>query len=71
MTKKSEQKFEYLKNKKKTFQMKEKAFFIILKRMSVARNCLKPESISLNTKYITNKFYLMSFSINYKKQKKT
>ena len=51
--------------------MKEKAFFIILKRMSVARNCLKPESISLNTKYITNKFYLMSFSIYYKKQKKT
>ena len=40
ITKKSGQKYKYLKNGK----CFEKAFFIILKGFSIVRNCLRPES---------------------------
>ena len=33
---------------KKAFKMKQNVFFIILKGLSVAKNCLRPESASLN-----------------------
>ena len=45
--KKSEQKCKYLKNGR-TFNMKQKAFFVILKRLSIARNCLEPGSWPLS-----------------------
>ena len=46
MSKNSRQKFEYLENKK-TFKVKQKAFFINFKELSVARNSLRPESVPL------------------------
>ena len=33
---------------KRAFQVKSKGFFIISKELSVARNCLRPESVPLN-----------------------
>ena len=42
MTKTSRQKFKYLENKK----MKWKEFLIVFKGLSVAKNCLRPESAS-------------------------
>ena len=47
MTKKSRQKLKYLENGK-SFQGEIKAFFIIFKGLSVAKNCLRPESAPLN-----------------------
>ena len=47
MTKKSTQKLKYLANKK-AFEVTQKAFFIIFKELSVAKNCLRPESVPLN-----------------------
>ena len=32
---------------KRTFKIKQKAFFIVFKGVSVVRNCLRPESVSL------------------------
>ena len=46
MTKKSRQKCKYLE-KKKSFWAKIKAFFIICKGLSIAKNCLWPESVPL------------------------
>ena len=46
MSKNSRQKFEYLENKK-TFKVKQKAFFINFKELSVARNSLRPETVPL------------------------
>ena len=43
MTKNSEQKLKYLKNEKSFWGKKKKTFFIF-KKISVARNCLVPES---------------------------
>ena len=54
MTKKSEQKFKNLKNKK-NFSGEIKSVFIILKGLLVARNCMKPESVPFKvslTKYV-------------------
>ena len=48
MTKKSRQKFKYLENEK-SFKVKQKAFFINFKWLSVAKNCLRPESVALNS----------------------
>ena len=47
MTKKTRQKLKYLKNEK-SFRDEKKAFFIIFKELSVAKNCLRPESVPLN-----------------------
>ena len=47
MTKTSEQKFNYLKNKER-LKMKLKALFNINKELSVARNCLRPKSVPSN-----------------------
>ena len=49
VTKKSEQKFEYLKNKKNLFRWKKKPF---------SSFCLIPESISLNTKVKKIKYWV-------------
>ena len=43
MTKKSRQKHKYLENEK-SFLGEIKSFFIIFKGLSVAKNCLRPES---------------------------
>ena len=43
MTKKPEQKFKYLENEK-SFKAEIKSFFVIFKGLSVAKNCLRPES---------------------------
>ena len=43
MTKKSRQKLNILKTKR-AFEVKKKAFFIIFKGLSVAKNCLRSES---------------------------
>ena len=53
MTKNSEQKLKYLKNKK-SFKVKKKTFFIIFNESSGARNCLKPESAPLKLMYVQN-----------------
>ena len=47
MTKKSGKKFVILRIKR-TFKVKLKAVFIILKGLSVAKNCLRPKSAALN-----------------------
>ena len=47
MTKKSGQKFVILRIKR-AFKVKLKAVFIILKGLSVAKNCLRPKSAALN-----------------------
>ena len=47
MNKKSWQKLKYLENEK-GFWVEKKHFFIIFKGLSVAKNCLKPESAPLN-----------------------
>ena len=49
MTKKSRQKLKYLENGK-SFQVEKKAFFIIFKELSVAKNCFRPESAPLSHK---------------------
>ena len=46
MTKKSRQKHKYLENEK-SFLGEIKSFFIIFKGLSVAKNCLRPESAPL------------------------
>ena len=46
--KSSEQKLKYLKNEKVIYGEK-KSFFVILKGLSVVRNCLRPESAPLTT----------------------
>ena len=33
---------------KRAFEMKEKAFFIVFKELSIAKNCFRPESAPLN-----------------------
>ena len=48
MTKKARQKIKYLEN------MKEKAFFIIFKGLSIAKNCLRRESAPLRIFFIQN-----------------
>ena len=48
MTKKLRQKFKYIENKK-SFWGEIKAFFIIFKELSIAKNCLRPESAPLKT----------------------
>ena len=47
MAKKSRQKLEYLRMKR-AFELKQKAFFIIFKGLSVSKNCLRPESAPLS-----------------------
>ena len=47
MTKKSGQKYIILRIKR-AFKVKLKAVFIILKGLSVAKNCLRPKSAALN-----------------------
>ena len=47
MTKESRQKLNILRTKK-VFDMKQKTFYIIFKGLSVAKNCLRPESAPLN-----------------------
>ena len=36
---------------KRAYKMKHKAFFIIFEGLSVAKNCLRPESVSLICRY--------------------
>ena len=48
MTKNSRQKFKYLENER-AFKVKQKAFSIIFKGLSVIKNCLRPESVSLKS----------------------
>ena len=48
MTKNSRQKFNYHENKgERAFKVKQKAFFIIFKVLSIAKNCLRPENAPL------------------------
>ena len=47
MNEKSRQKFKYLE-KRKGLKVKQKAFFIIFVVLSVAKNCLRPESAPFN-----------------------
>ena len=47
MTKKSRQKFKYLENEK-SFYGEIKSIFHYFKGLSVAKNCLRPESASVN-----------------------
>ena len=47
MTKDSRQKLNILRTKR-AFDMKQKKIFIIFKGLSVAKNCLRPESAPLN-----------------------
>ena len=49
VTKNSRQTFNYLQNEK-TFKVKQKAFFIIFKGISLTKNCLWPESAPLKYK---------------------
>ena len=49
MTKKSRQKYKYFENKK-SFYVEYKPFFIIFNKLSVAKNCLRPESAPSNAK---------------------
>ena len=46
MNKKLRPKFKYLENEKR-LKVKRKAFFIIFKKLSVPKNCLRPESASV------------------------
>ena len=56
MTKKSRQKFKYLKNKK-SFYGEIKSIFHNFKGLSVAKNCIRPESAHLNPQ--TSSIYKM------------
>ena len=49
---------------KRAFELKQKAFFIIFKGLSIAKNCLRPESVPL----IESGRYLIKMTIIYKKQ---
>ena len=59
MTKKSKQELKHLRMKR-TFKVKLKAFFIIFKWLSVAKNCLTPESppLSYETGFVSGKYVL-------------
>ena len=46
MTKTQDKNLNILRTKR-AFKVKQKAFFIIFKELSVAKNCLRPESTSL------------------------
>ena len=46
MTKSQDKNLKILRTKR-AFKVKEKAFFIIFKGLSVAKNCLRPESVPL------------------------
>ena len=63
MTEKSRKKLEYLENKK-SFQGEIKAFFIIFKGFSVAKNCLRPYSAPL-IQWHKGSPYLFTIAINY------
>ena len=68
MTIKSEKKFKYLENKR-AFKAKYKVFFIICKGISVAKNCLRPESANVkNAKlpYMIKCAYFVTFTKNYR-----
>ena len=56
MTKKSRQKLKYLENEK-SIGMKQKAFFINFKGLSVAKNCLRPESAPLSMHLLLEKIF--------------
>ena len=64
MTKKSGQKFIILRIKR-AFKVKLKVFFIILKGLSVAKNCLRPKTAALNL--LENVFFTKAadFSITF------
>ena len=47
MSKKSIQRLKYLENEKSFWAEIKMIFFIIFKAFSVAKNCLRPESLSL------------------------
>ena len=47
MTNKSRQKLKYLVRTKRVFEVKQKAFFINFKELSISKKCLRPESVSL------------------------
>ena len=51
MTKKLREKFKYLENKK-SFYKKQQTFLIIFKGFSVAKYCLRPESVPLIALYL-------------------
>ena len=49
---------------KRAFEVKEKSFFIIFKELSVAKNCLRPESASLQLpigKLTKNELFIVHF----------
>ena len=50
MTKKTRQKLKISWEQKELLRWNKKAFFIILKGLSVAKNCLRPESVPLKIK---------------------
>ena len=53
MTKRSRKKLKYLENEK-CFRSEIKAFFIIFKELSVAKNFLRPESAPLMLRFLLN-----------------
>ena len=49
---------------KRAFKVKQKSFFIIFKGLSVAKNCLRPESAPLKEKHFSSFLIPVSISIN-------
>ena len=58
MTKSQDKNLNILRTKR-TFKVKQKAFFIIFKGLSVAKNCLRPESAPLIVTYNTSLWELL------------
>ena len=62
LTKKSSQKWKYLKNEK-SFQGEQKVFYIIFKGLLIANNCLRPESACLSSYFFSNNLPLWAATL--------
>ena len=69
MTKKSRQNFKYLENEE-SYRGKTESIFIIFKRISVPKNCLRPESAPFTGKHL-NLFFLRKLQAWRTKKKET
>ena len=68
MTKKSRQKLKFLENEK-SFWGEIKAFFIIFKRLSVAKNCLRAESAPIRNIINSVSFSILASKFYFQKSK--
>ena len=52
---------------RRAFKVKQKVFFISFKGLSVAKNCLRPESVPLKVKGLVSQKELEYFTYEFKK----